>query len=83
MTAPTNTNTLVAITIATALAVGAQEKHIAPKVITGYDTADEQCPPMEIKDSAIQDIKNVAMAIVDSYCPVQGDVAVYGPPQHE
>ena len=79
MTAPTNTNTLVVIvtlTIAVALAMGAREKKIAPAVITRYGRADEQCPSTEIIDKAIQSIHNVAMAIIDSYSPVQGDVAV-------
>ena len=79
MTAPTNTNTLVAIvtlTIAIAQAMGAQEKHIAPEVIAGYGTDDEQCPSMEIIEKAIEDITNMATAIVDSYYQVEGDVAV-------
>ena len=73
MTAPKNLVAIVTIAIATALAVSVQGKRITTKVITGYGRADEQCPPMEMIDSAIKDIKNVATAIIDSYCPVQGD----------
>ena len=72
MTAPTTWKAIVTIAIATALAVGAQEKRIVPKIITGYGTADEECPPVELIDSAIQDIRNVAMAIIDSNGSVQG-----------
>ena len=77
MLASANTYTRVAIIItiiiAIAQATGAQEKHIAPVVITGYGSADEQCPSSGIINNTIEDITNVVMTIVDSYHPVQGD----------